>query len=89
MKLVRTVRLKTRGTEGPCKSFGRPWGGLRGRVRAAPKRAADPLRLGSLVVKNAKSIGGSVLETPKRQLEMPFRLRETPKYQRFGARNDV
>ena len=34
------------------------------------------------VVKNAKSIGVSLLETPKRQLE-------TPKRQRFGARNAV
>ena len=42
-----------------------------------------------IVVKNAKSIGVSVLETPKRQLETPFRLRETPKRQRFGARNAV
>ena len=31
----------------------------------------------AIVVKNAKSIGVSVLETPKRQLETPFRLRET------------
>ena len=54
-------------------------------ARVAPRR----LRVPDIVVKNAKSIGVSVLETPKRQLETPFRLREMPKRQRFGARNTV
>ena len=66
-------------------------------VRARGYPAVAALRLlPPIVVNNAKSIGVSVLETPKRQLETPyrlretpFRLRETPKRQRFGARNVV
>ena len=54
-----------------------------------PRGPPAPLGVGGVVVKNAKSVGVSVLETPTRQLETLLHLRETPKRQRFGARNAV